>query len=57
MAKKTTHSILLQIPERLYRKLVKATGRLTIKRGQRVTIVGLVRDILQDHFTKKVNEA
>ncbi len=57
MAKKTTHSILLQIPERLYRKLVKATGRLTVKRGQRVTIVGLVRDILQDHFTKKVNEA
>ena len=57
MPRRANHTVLLQIPERLHRKLVKKSGRLTAKTGQRVSVTGLVRDILQDHFTKKVTEA
>ena len=57
MPKDATHSVLLQLPERLHRKFVKESGRLTVRTGQRVTVTGLIRDILNNHFTKKTDGA
>ena len=57
MPKDATHSVLLQLPERLHRKFVKESGRLTVRTGQRVTVTGLIRDVLSDYFTKKTNSA
>ncbi len=57
MPKDTIHAVLIHLPEQLHDKFVKESGRLTVRTGQRVTVTGLIRDILSNHFTKKTDSA
>ncbi len=50
MERKTT---LLRFPPRLYERLIREAGELTMKRGKRVSVNELVVEILERHYEQK----
>ncbi len=50
MERKTT---LLRLPPRLYERLIREGGELTMKKGKRVSVNGLVVEILERHYEQK----